>query len=199
MGQTPLLLRRSGLRNPHIGKNLHLHPAMTIYGRFSEPVKFFEGAPMASVSRVVEDMDGRGYGAKIWTPNFHPITWAALLPWHGPLEYKQAFAGYGHASPLISLVRDQSEGEVWEGRDHRAHLSYKIGQVDKAHLLSAVEHSARILVAAGASEVHSAHNSVEPLRLEEPQGNASDKRPELEKWLARLRTAGLPELGVALG
>merc|ERR1712060_540154 len=39
----------------------------------------------------------------------------------------------------------------------------------------------------------------EPLRLEETQGNTSDKRPELENWLARLRTAGLPELGVALG
>merc|ERR1712060_719667 len=39
----------------------------------------------------------------------------------------------------------------------------------------------------------------EPLRLEETQGNTSDKRPELENWLARLRAAGLPELGVALG
>merc|ERR1719499_766085 len=179
--QTPLLLKRSGLTNPNIGKHLHLHPAMTIYGRFQDPVSFVKGAPMTTVSRVVEDQDGRGYGAKIWVPNFHPITWAALLPWQGGLEYKRAFAGYAHAAPLISLVRDQSEGRVWAGSDGRPRVAYSMGQTDKAHLLSAVEHAARILVAAGAQEVHSAHNSVAPLAaIAAARGDAPIGQPELD-------------------
>jgi len=190
---------RSGLKNPHIGKHLHLHPAMTIYGRFPEPINFFKGAPMTTVSRVVEDIDGRGYGAKIWVPNYHPLTWAALLPWHGPQEFKQAFAGFGHAAPLISLVRDQSEGKVWEGSDHRAHVSYTMGNVDKAHLQSAVEHAARILAAAGAHEIHSAHNAVEPLSLSGAGDDNCRKQSDLESWLSRLRATVMPELGVALG
>merc|ERR1719499_1041903 len=179
--QTPLLLKRSGLTNPNIGKHLHLHPAMTIYGRFQDPVNFVKGAPMTTVSRVVEDQDGRGYGAKIWVPNFHPITWAALLPWQGGLEYKRAFAGYAHAAPLISLVRDRSEGRVWAGSDGRPRVAYTMGQTDKAHLLSAVEHAARILVAAGAQEVHSAHNSVAPLAaIAAARGDAPIGQPELD-------------------
>jgi len=194
--QTPLLLRRSGLKNPHIGRHLHLHPAMTIFGRFRDPIDFVKGAPMTTVSRVVEDQDGRGYGAKIWVPNFHPVTWAALLPWQGSREYKSAFAGFSHAAPLISLVRDQSEGRIWVDSDGRPRVSYTMGSTDKAHLLTAVEHAARILAAAGAQEVHSAHNIVEPFTVE---ASAAGEQPSLEAWLGRLRAAGLPELSASLG
>jgi len=51
--QTPQLLRRSGLKNKHIGRHLHLHPAMLIWGRFKEDIRHFEGAPMTTVSRVL--------------------------------------------------------------------------------------------------------------------------------------------------
>merc|ERR1719277_2089832 len=191
---TPLLLRRSGLRNPHIGRHLHLHPAMTIWGRFDEPVRFFEGAPMTTVSRVVEDQDGHGYGAKIWVPNLHPATWATLSPWHGPQEFKQALASYAHAAPLISLVRDQGEGKVWENSNQRIKVSYSMQQADKLHLQNALDHAARILVAAGAREVHSAHTGVKPLRLSE-----GDVGAQLEAWLAELRAEGMQDLAVNLG
>jgi len=193
---TPLLLRRSGLKNPHIGRHLRLHPAMTIWGRFDEPIRFFEGAPMTTVSRVVEDQDGKGYGAKIWVPNLHPATFATLSPWHGPQEFKQALASYAHAAPLISLVRDQGEGKVWENSNQRVKVSYSMPQIDKLHLQRALDHAARILVAAGAREVHSAHSRVEPLRL---SGSDAGTQAQLELWLAQLRAEGMPTLGVMLG
>merc|ERR1711972_799597 len=84
-------------------------------------------------------------------------------------------------------------------KDGRCHLSYTLKATDKKHLQSAVEHAARILVAAGAREVHSAHNVVEPLCVGGAEGDAEQQRPELEAWLAQLRSVGLPELGVALG
>jgi hypothetical protein len=175
---------------------------MTIWGRFDQQIRFFEGAPMTTVSRVVEDQDGRGYGAKIWVPNFHPATWATLSPWHGPQEFKHALASYAHAAPLISLVRDQSEGKVWETSEGKLKVSYAMQQVDKLHLQRAVDHAARILVAAGAREVHSAHSRVKPLHLADASVSGdlgtSALQPELEAWLEDLRAEGMPKLGVML-
>merc|ERR1712232_838332 len=94
--QTPLLLKRSGLRNRNIGRHLRLHPATFLWGRFDEEIRHYEGAPMTTVSRVVEDQDGRGYGAKIWVPLLTPATFSALQPWHGAKEYKRAVASYAH-------------------------------------------------------------------------------------------------------
>lgn len=40
---SPLLLRRSGLNNPNIGRNLHLHPAALVGARFDEVTNPWEG------------------------------------------------------------------------------------------------------------------------------------------------------------
>jgi GMC oxidoreductase len=40
---SPLLLKRSGLTNPNIGRNLHLHPATIVCARFDERVNPWEG------------------------------------------------------------------------------------------------------------------------------------------------------------
>lgn len=40
---SPLLLMRSGLKNPNIGRNLHIHPATIICARFEETVNPWEG------------------------------------------------------------------------------------------------------------------------------------------------------------
>lgn len=40
---SPLLLMRSGLRNPNIGRNLHLHPATLVGARFDETINPWEG------------------------------------------------------------------------------------------------------------------------------------------------------------
>merc|ERR1712050_430067 len=90
------------------------------------------------------------------------------------------------------------EGKVWEDADRRVRVSYSMQQADKKHLLRAGEHAARILVAAGAREVHSAHDSIEPLKLS--SGATSQERErELEAWVKRLHVAGMPQTSVALG
>jgi GMC oxidoreductase len=40
---SPLLLMRSGLKNPNIGRHLHLHPATLLGARFDEPINPWEG------------------------------------------------------------------------------------------------------------------------------------------------------------
>ena len=47
---TPCLLQRSGFRNPHIGRHLHLHPVTAAVGFFNdEIIHAYLGAPMTTV------------------------------------------------------------------------------------------------------------------------------------------------------
>jgi choline dehydrogenase-like flavoprotein len=196
--QTPLLLKRSGLHNPNIGKHLRLHPSCFLWGRFDEEVRHFEGAPMTTVSRVVENQDGHGYGAKIWVPCMPPATWATLLPWHGAKEYKHALSSYGHASPLVCITRDTTEGTVDLNKEGKLRIKYSASKLDRKHLLEAIEKAARILVAAGAREVHVLHQGVLPLVLQSQPGSIG-AQAELEGWLQSLRTTGMPASTISLG
>ena len=47
---SPLLLLRSGLTNPNIGKNLHVHPATLVGARFDEVVNPWEGQYQTAIS-----------------------------------------------------------------------------------------------------------------------------------------------------
>ena len=47
---TPALLLRSGLRNAHIGKHLHLHPVSNVCGIFHEEIRPWEGTMQAVYS-----------------------------------------------------------------------------------------------------------------------------------------------------
>jgi hypothetical protein len=46
---TPAILLRSGLTNPNIGKNLHLHPVSFVSGYFKEKINPWDGAIMTAV------------------------------------------------------------------------------------------------------------------------------------------------------
>jgi long-chain-alcohol oxidase len=47
---SPAILLRSGLKNPVIGKNLHLHPCSYVTGTFPEKINPWDGSIMTAVS-----------------------------------------------------------------------------------------------------------------------------------------------------
>jgi len=157
---------------------------------------------MTTVSRVVEDQDGKGYGAKIWVPCMPPASWSALQAWHGPAEYKRTLSSYAHAAPLICIARDTAEGVVEEGEDscgrRNLRIKYAAAAEDRVHLQVALERAARILIAAGAREIHVAHQGVLPLRLTSQPASA-EAYAELEQWLQRFHSAGMPVSSVSMG
>jgi len=79
--QTPVLLRRSGLGNEHVGRHLHLHPATGVLGVFAEEIRPWEGTMQALYSDRHSDLDGAGYGLKYETAPVHPGLLAAFSPW----------------------------------------------------------------------------------------------------------------------
>ncbi|HEY2768441.1 MAG TPA: GMC family oxidoreductase N-terminal domain-containing protein, partial [Solirubrobacteraceae bacterium] len=83
---TPALLKRSGLGNPNIGRNLKLHPATPVFGVFDEELKPWEGVMQALYSDQFRDLHD-GYGFKYETAAEHPHLFIGFAPWRGAGEH----------------------------------------------------------------------------------------------------------------
>ena len=57
---SPAILMRSKLRNPNIGRNLHLHPCTYVTAYFDEQINPWEGAIMTAVSTRKGNLRGPG-------------------------------------------------------------------------------------------------------------------------------------------
>jgi long-chain-alcohol oxidase len=154
--QTPALLRRSGLANLSIGQNLRLHPVTLVVGEFEEEVRPWEGTLQARFSAEHARLDG-GYGVRYETAPIHPGFLGAGLQWDGARESLELARRYPHMAPVFPLVRDRDAGEVVVGGDGEPSARYRLSRYDLRHLRAGFLGAARILEAAGAKRVVSAH------------------------------------------
>ena len=165
--QTPVLLRRSGLGNEHVGRHLHLHPATGVSGVFGNEVRPWEGTLQALYSDQHSDLDGAGYGLKYETAPVHPGLLAAFSAWPGAAEHAELMALLPRVVGIGLLLRDRSEGEVRVRRNGSPRVRYRLGPIDVEHVRTGVDGAAQILEAAGAERIFSSHQrlvSYEPGR-----------------------------------
>ncbi|KAG0549208.1 hypothetical protein BDA96_01G235500 [Sorghum bicolor] len=146
---TPPLLRNSGLKNRHIGSNLHLHPVSMAWGYFPEnkqdpplPGKCFEGGIITSMHRVTER-------TIIETPALGPGAFAAMVPWESGRDMKERMRRYSRTAHAFALVRDRGVGYV----DGEGRVRFTPSREDIEELRNGLRRTLRILVAAGAVEV----------------------------------------------
>ncbi|MDX2593088.1 GMC family oxidoreductase [Streptomyces sp. WI03-4A] len=144
--QSPPLLRRSGLgRHPRLGRNLSVHPATSVAGRFAEPVTAWEGV-LQSVG--VEEHHARG--VLIEATATPPGMGSFILPGLGG-ELRRELEGADRLATLGAMIADRPSGRVL-GRD-RTLLRYDLDPRDAGRLLRAVRAMGELLFAAGAEEV----------------------------------------------
>lgn len=144
---TPVLLRRSGLRDDAIGRNLSLHPATGVWGEMDEPVDMHEGIPQAY---AVDEFAHAGIMLEGWTGP--PDMLALSLPLRGE-ELRRVMLGFRHVAQAGLMIRDRSRGRV-HVVGGRPVIRYDVGPHDGALLRQAVGHAADLLRAAGARRVH---------------------------------------------
>ncbi|MFF9768474.1 GMC family oxidoreductase N-terminal domain-containing protein [Streptomyces sp. NPDC014636] len=143
---TPPLLRRSGLGgHPRLGRNLSVHPAISVAGRFGHPVTGRQGV-LQSVG--VEHL--RADGILIEATAAPPGMSSFVLPGVGR-ELRRELEGTERLATLGAMIADRPSGRVL-GRE-RPLPRYGLASRDAGRLLRAQRAMGRLLFAAGAEEV----------------------------------------------
>ncbi|HZC64950.1 MAG TPA: GMC family oxidoreductase, partial [Candidatus Dormibacteraeota bacterium] len=153
---TPALMLRSGLRNAHIGKHLHLHPVSNVCGIFREEIRPWEGTMQAVYSDEHCRMTGN-FGVKYETTALQPVIATAVLPWREPRQYRTLLAELPRTMGVGVLLRDRDGGSVTVDRTGWPVVRYALSHFDRNHLRKGFAGAAQILEAAGARRIYSPH------------------------------------------
>ncbi|WP_371495378.1 GMC family oxidoreductase [Kitasatospora sp. NBC_00374] len=144
--ESPALLRRSGLGgHPRTGRNLAVHPATSVAGRFAEPVA---SGPAVLQSAGVEELHDRGILIEATAPP--PGMGSFVLPGLGR-ELRAELEGADRLATLGAMIADRPGGRVFGSG--RPLLRYRLDPADGRSLLRAVAAMGGLLFAAGAEEV----------------------------------------------
>ncbi|MCX4545788.1 GMC family oxidoreductase [Streptomyces sp. NBC_01565] len=144
--QSPPLLRRSGLGgHPRLGRNLSVHPATSVAGRFAEPVTAWRG-----VLQSVGVTEHHGDGVLIEATATPPGMGSFVLPGLGG-TLRRELEDADRLATLGAMIADRPSGRVL-GRE-RTLLRYDLDRRDAGRLMTAVRAMGRLLLAAGAEEV----------------------------------------------
>lgn len=182
---TPPLLRRSGLgRHPRLGRNLSIHPATGITAGFEQEVVPWSGV-MQSVG--IEQLH-ESEGVLIEATGSPPGMGAISAPGYGTHLLGRLDRAAERAM-IGAMIADEPSGRVFGARVPI--VSYRLAEADERRLAVAIEAMARVMLAAGASDV-------------ELGGGAPAVRSEAELKAAmqqldvrRLRLAGFHPSGTA--
>ncbi|MFC4495979.1 GMC family oxidoreductase N-terminal domain-containing protein [Streptomyces ovatisporus] len=143
---SPPLLRRSGLGgHPRLGRNLAVHPAASVAGRFAEPVTAWQGV-LQSVGVEELHSDGILIEATAGPPGMGSF----VLPGVGR-DLRSELDGAKSLATVGAMIADLPSGRVLGAR--RSLLRYDLAPRDGRRLMRAVGAMGELLFAAGAEEV----------------------------------------------
>jgi choline dehydrogenase-like flavoprotein len=152
---TPALLQRSEVPDPHalVGSRLFLHPGAALAARFERPIRGWQGIPQSYECTQFLDF-AETARERVWiVPTFaHPAGVSAVLSGFGA-EHGALMQGYDHIAAISAMVHDVHPGRVSPEGELGVRLDYVLHPEDAAQLVLGLRESARLMLAAGASEV----------------------------------------------
>ncbi len=182
---TAPLLRRSGLgRHPRLGRNLSIHPATGITAGFEQEVVPWSGV-MQSVG--IEELH-ESEGVLIEATGSPPGMGAISAPGYGTHLLGRLDRAADRAM-IGAMIADEPSGRVFGSR--APIVSYRLAKADERRLAVAIEAMARVMLAAGASDVELGGGA--PAVRSEAELDAAMQRLDVR----RLRLAGFHPSGTA--
>jgi choline dehydrogenase-like flavoprotein len=182
---TPPLLRRSGLGgHPRLGRNLSIHPATGITAGFEREVVPWSGV-MQSVG--IEELH-ESEGVLIEATGSPPGMGAISAPGYGTHLLGRLDRAADRAM-IGAMIADEPSGRVFGSR--APFVSYRLARADERRLAVAIEAMARVMLAAGASDVELGGGA--PAVRSEAELEAAMQRLDVR----RLRLAGFHPSGTA--
>jgi len=147
---SPVLLLRSGLKNPNIGRGVVAHPSMPVIGRFDRPINVLEGTPAS----VYVDDYGPDRGLIFESMSEEPQYGAIMIPGSGAevFEAVTAFSRLGGFGVML-LDPPRDENRVRLTQEGEPEIVYSLGEADRRRLAFGVAEAVRILFQAGAKRV----------------------------------------------
>ncbi len=183
---TPELLRRSGLGGGAVGRNLHVHPACWVGGRYPEEVRGWDGVMQ---SYYVDEWKERGI---LLEATFTPLAFGGAWLAGSGTEHQRAMLDFGHLASIGVQLTDRSAGRVGLDRGGSLRISYDLGREDADRLVFGIARAAEVHFAAGATEVYPNVGRVEVLRPQDLDGfEATTFKP------SELRLEGFHPMGTA--
>jgi choline dehydrogenase-like flavoprotein len=146
---TPELLLRSGLGGPGVGRNLHIHPACWVGGRYEEEVRGWEGVMQ---SFYVDEWEAKQ--RVLLEATFTPLAFGGAWLVGTGREHQRSMLDFGHVGSIGVHLCDRSKGCVGLANEGALRASYELTDEDARQIVFGIARSAEIHFAAGATEVY---------------------------------------------
>ncbi len=146
---SPVLLMRSGVQSPALGRYFRAHPGTGVFGVYDEPVDMNTGATQgwASMAFRVEP------GLKLETLSLPAEMVAGRLS-GGGTQLMERLAGYRHIAMWVHAIRAESVGRVTRSwLSGRPVVKYGLDRADMERMRKGIALVARTHFAAGARRV----------------------------------------------
>ena len=193
---TPVLLLKSGIGNRNVGRFLRIHPTTVVAGRFEGMSGPWAGPPQTVAVRKFIDQDSTKHGFWIEAVPAHPGLFALASPWLDGRSHKEFMAqNYSHSAATIVLVREWGNGTVKVDKHGSPSVSYALDSRDIEYKIKGIQETARILAAAGSTQIWSFHSRPAVARAE--SGAVSER--ELDPFFDEVRKRGVQYNSMLLG
>jgi choline dehydrogenase-like flavoprotein len=146
--QSPLLLLRSGVRSPLLGKQFRSHPGSAVFGCYDEPVDMNTGATQGWASVAYREKPG----FKLETLSLPLDMVAGRLSGSGP-ALMERLSEFRHLAMWVHACRAESVGEVTSSFTGAPVVHYTLGHDDMLRFREATHLVAKMHVAAGARAI----------------------------------------------
>lgn len=146
--QSPLILMRSGLKNPMIGKEFRSHPGTLVLGVYDEPVDMNIGATQGWASIAFREDPG----FKLETLHLTPDMLGGRLAGSGQMLMDR-LAEFRHLAMWVQATRAESVGEIKATITGSPSVHYTLDRRDMLKFRAGMHMLAKTHVAAGANSV----------------------------------------------